>query len=59
MMRALLIMVSILGLCLTLVPSVLVVIGDVSMQQNKNLMIIGTALWFGTVVFWMDQKKKA
>lgn len=58
-MRALLIMVSILGLCLTLVPSVLVVIGDVSMQQNKNLMIIGTALWFGTVVFWMDQKKKA
>jgi hypothetical protein len=28
------------------------------MDQNKNLMILGTVLWFGTVTFWMNKKKK-
>jgi hypothetical protein len=58
-MRTLLIIISFIGLGLTLIPSVLVLTGDVDIEQNKNLMMIGTILWFGTVVFWMNKKKEA
>ena len=58
-MRIFLIAVSVIGLCLTLMPSFLVVTGDISLIVNKNLMIIGTVLWFGTVIFWMNKKKNA
>jgi len=57
-MRKLLILLSFIGLGLTIVPSVLVLTGDINMDQNKKLMMIGTILWFGTVVFWMNKSKK-
>ena len=58
-MRTLLIIISFIGLGLTLIPSVLVLTGDADIGQNKNLMMIGTILWFGTVGFWINKKKEA
>jgi hypothetical protein len=49
---------SFTGLGFTIFPSVLVLAGAIDMEMNKNLMLIGTVLWFGTAVFWMNRKKK-
>jgi len=56
-MRTLTIIISFIGLVMTIIPSFLVLIGEASMDQNKNFMLIGTLLWFGTVPFWMNKKK--
>jgi hypothetical protein len=56
-MRTLTIIISFIGLAMTIIPSFLVLIGEASMDQNKNFMLIGTLLWFGTVPFWMNKKK--
>jgi len=58
-MRTLTIIISFIGLAMTIIPSFLVLIGEASMDLNKNLMLIGTLLWFGTVPFWMNKKKTA
>jgi len=58
-MKTLLKIVSFVGLGLTIIPSVMVLIGEATPGQNKNLMLIGTLLWFGTVSFWMHKKKPA
>jgi len=58
-MRTLTIIISFIGLAMTIIPSFLVLIGEASMDQNKNFMLIGTLLWFGTVPFWMNKKKTA
>ncbi len=58
-MRTLTIIISFIGLAMTIIPSFLVLIGEASTDLNKNLMIIGTVLWFGTVPFWMNKKKTA
>jgi hypothetical protein len=57
-MRTFLMIISFIGLGLTLIPSVLVLTGDASMDQNKILMLIGTVLWFGTVVFWINKSRE-
>jgi hypothetical protein len=56
-MRTLLIIISFIGLALTIIPSFLVLIGEATMDQNKTFMLIGTVLWFGSVPFWMNKKK--
>jgi hypothetical protein len=56
-MRIILIIISFIGLGLTLIPSGLVLTGAMTMDQNKFLMMLGTILWFGSVVFWMNKKK--
>jgi len=58
-MRALTIIISFIGLALTIIPSFLVLIGETTIDQNKNFMLIGTLLWFITVPFWMNRKKTA
>lgn len=58
-MRTLAIIISFIGLALTIIPSFLVLIGETTIDQNKNFMLIGTLLWFGTVPFWMNKKKTA
>ncbi|MBR9997955.1 MAG: hypothetical protein KFF73_03245 [Cyclobacteriaceae bacterium] len=50
--------ISFIGLGFTILPSIFVLTGTIGMQLNKNLMILGTVLWFGTVIFWMNRKKK-
>lgn len=56
-MKIFLIIVSAIGLVLTIVPSFFVLAGSMELDTNKNLMILGTALWFVTVPFWINKPK--
>jgi len=56
-MRKILIIISFIGLGLTIIPSIMVLTGEVSIDQNKFMMLTGTILWFSTVAFWMNKKK--
>ncbi|MFC2136975.1 hypothetical protein ACFLTE_02255 [Bacteroidota bacterium] len=55
-MKTLLKILSFLGLCFTFIPSVFVLNGTISMQNHKNLMLIGVILWFLTAPIWMKSK---
>lgn len=55
--KIILIVVSFIGLALTILPSIMVFTRIIEMKLNFNLMIIGTILWFGTAPFWMRSKK--
>lgn len=55
-MKTILLIVSYLGLALTLLPSFFFVAGVVPSATYKSLMVIGTLLWFGTSVFWVGKK---
>ena len=57
-MRIFLIMVSAIGLVLTIIPSFFVLAGSIELDMNKNLMFLGTALWFVTVPFWINKPKE-
>ena len=57
-MRIFLIIVSAIGLVLTIVPSFFVLAGSMELDMNKNLMFLGTALWFVTVPFWINKPKE-
>ena len=37
------------GLLLTILPSILVFMGNISMDAHKQLMFVGVLLWFGAV----------
>jgi len=58
-MRILLIIISIVGLILTIMPAFLVFADKMELQTNKSLMLIGTILWFATAPFWMSKRKKS
>lgn len=58
-MKSLLIIISILSLVITLVPSFLVLSGVMSLEMNKTLMLIGTIGWFVTAPSWMNKKEEA
>ena len=57
-MQTVLKVLSFIGLGFTIAPSLLVFSGNIGMDINKNLMLIGTILWFGTVIFWMNKNKQ-
>lgn len=56
-MRILLILISIVGLILTIVPSILVFVQQISLEAHKQLMLVGMILWFSTAFFWMKEQK--
>lgn len=56
-MKTLLIILSVLGLVLTVVPSALVFIQEITLSVHKHLMLVGMLLWFGTAPFWMKEQK--
>jgi hypothetical protein len=58
-MRTLTIIISFIGLAMTIIPSFLVLIGEINMDQNRTFMLIGTVLWFVSVPFWMNKKSAA
>lgn len=58
-MRYLLILLSIAGLILTIVPAFLVLTGAIEFETNKTLMLIGTLCWFLTSPFWINKEKEA
>ncbi|SMO54056.1 hypothetical protein [Gracilimonas mengyeensis] len=53
-MRILLIIISIIGLMLTIIPSILVFTQNMTLETHKQLMATGMILWFGTAVFWIE-----
>ncbi|MBC8184960.1 hypothetical protein H8E88_28030 [candidate division KSB1 bacterium] len=57
-MKLILIILSLLGLILTIVPAVLVFANIIELSTHKNLMLIGTVLWFVTVPFWMNKRNE-
>ncbi len=56
-MKNLLKAISYIGLILTLFPSFLVFSGAIDIDTNKNLMLIGTILWFITAAMWQKKPK--
>jgi hypothetical protein len=58
-MKTILKLISLAGLCLTIVPAVLVFVGRIEWQDHAYLMLLGTALWFLSAPFWMHKKKQA
>lgn len=54
-MNILLKLLSLIGLLLTVVPSVLYFYQNITFDMHKLLMAIGTALWFLTAPFWMNK----
>jgi hypothetical protein len=52
-MKKLLMVASLIGLGLTLIPSLLVFSGSVTLESNKALMLLGTLLWFGAASKWL------
>jgi hypothetical protein len=47
--------VSILGLALTIVPSIGVFYEVLSQQENKYFMLIGTIMWFGPKIIFKEK----
>ena len=55
-MKTLLIILSFVGLVLTILPSVLVFKGILEMESHFQLMVAGMVIWFATAPFWMKTK---
>ena len=56
-MKKVLMLLSLIGLCLTLIPSYFVFKGSLSWNSHAQLMLAGMVLWFLTAPFWMTDKK--
>jgi hypothetical protein len=56
-MKALIKLISSVGLALTVVPAALVFAGETSWDTHATLMLIGTLLWFATSPFWMREER--
>lgn len=52
-MKKLLAVISYIGLALTVIPSVLVLVGKIELKTNFWLMVVGMVAWFATAPFWM------
>lgn len=55
-MQLLLKYISFTGLILTIVPSILVFLNIIEIESHKQLMILGTILWFCTSPLWINKK---
>ncbi|MCW0481843.1 hypothetical protein [Gaoshiqia sediminis] len=55
-MKKVLIVISFIGLVLTIVPSILVFKQVIAIETHFHLMVAGMFLWFGTSPFWMKTK---
>lgn len=52
------IILSMIGLGLTVIPSLLVFAGVLTLYENKELMFAGTVLWFITAPLWIGKKDR-
>jgi hypothetical protein len=55
-MKCFAIVISVLGLLLSVVPSFFVFYGKIDWNLHVNLMIVGMVLWFASAPFWMKTK---
>ena len=58
-MKSILKIVSVAGLVLTLLPSILVFMDLLELQQHKMLALVGSVMWLGTAPFWLNKNKQA
>jgi len=56
-MKILLVFLSICSLLLTIIPSIMVFNGLMTLDMNKTLMLIGTVGWFVTAPYWLNKEK--
>ncbi len=49
---------SCIGLVMTILPAFLVFNKSMSIELYKNVIMVGTLLWFTTAPFWIFRKKK-
>lgn len=56
-MNLLLKILSFAGLGFTIVPSVLVFLQHISIEDHKLYMVIGMVLWFTTSPFWLKEQE--
>jgi len=49
-------LVSIVGLGLTVIPSILVFNGIISWNSHASLMLVGVLFWFCSAPLWMTEK---
>ena len=56
-MKTVLIVLSIFGLILTIVPAFLVFAGTIAWTTHSHLMTAGMVLWFATAPFWLGKKE--
>lgn len=54
-MKKVLVIVSLVGLCLTVIPSFMVMFGKITWESHSNLMILGMILWFCSSPFWVKK----
>ena len=57
MIRTAAIVVSLLALVGTLVPSILFFFGMMGLDRMKLWMLVATVVWFGTATMWMGQRR--
>ena len=57
-MKLLVKFISYIGLVLTLIPSLLVLTGYISLDSCKMLMLIGTIVWFVSAPSWMNKAEE-
>jgi hypothetical protein len=55
-MKKLLPIISFVGLALVIIPACLYLAGSTDKSQLKNLMLVGTVLWFVSAPLWMGRK---
>ncbi|MEX0929590.1 MAG: hypothetical protein WD266_12155 [Balneolales bacterium] len=55
-MKVILFVVSMLGLVLTVAPSVFVFFQVIDVETHKQLMLAGMLLWFLAAPYWMKQQ---
>jgi uncharacterized membrane protein len=56
-MKTLLIILSLGGLVLTVIPSVLVFLQEITLEDHKLYMIFGMIMWFTTAPFWIKEQE--
>ncbi|MDZ7331274.1 MAG: hypothetical protein ONB31_04810 [candidate division KSB1 bacterium] len=56
-MKTILIILSFIGLALTLFPSLLVFLAAISFRFHLSLMLLGTVIWFSTAPFWLKKSE--
>ena len=56
-MKLILMILSYLGLALTLLPSFFVFFNAIEFSTHTQLMLAGTILWFVTAPFWIGKEK--
>jgi len=45
------------GLCLLLIPAIFFYMGRIEAEFMKNLMFVGSLLWFSGAIPWLGKKK--